>query len=98
MAAIRDGVAGGQWEQVPQPWLAVRWSREREFPADHPMRGSAAYRNWEPSYTELVFLNLVGDAVIMRVCTAPWVNCRDTKITLSRALAVAVNPASALGD
>ena len=72
-AAFRDPPPG--WVRVPEaPTLAIRWSREVEFPADHPMRGwpdlhgGKPYANWEPTYDQQLWtakgdLNLFVDHV-----------------------------------
>ena len=102
-AAFRDPPPG--WVRVPEaPTLAIRWSREVEFPADHPMRGwpdlhgGKPYANWEPTYTQHVFINLTHPASmpIIRVVRAPWVECRDSEATLTRALAVLADPEAEL--
>jgi hypothetical protein len=100
-----SGAADDGWERVGGPWLlSVRWDRKLPFP-DHMrtypgLHGGFPYKSWAATYQQSVFVTLATPASspLLRVNAAPWVNSRDSDLTLTRAMSVLADPASALDN
>lgn len=97
-AKIGDG-----WEHIPDHLgFCIRWDRVQDFPdwvremsglhGDHP------YRNWDPTYTQSVFLTIPTPSSnpLLSVHRAPWVNGQTIDLTLKRAFGILADPASVL--
>lgn len=95
---VRCAFAGSDgWVWLPGPWFSVRWAQELETPSWARERSRGAYPYWDaPTYRRLVFVTLVGApatfSVLLRVSRCPWVEARDSSVSLSRALGVLEDP------
>lgn len=96
------------WQPVPTGFgITIRhsvrglttpdWARERRLIPG--MGGERTMARWdEPTYDQHVFLTVVGysSKPLLGVARAPWVGRTDSDLTLTRALEILRDPASAL--
>lgn len=80
MARMRELVAGGTWQTVPSHSPTIRLTRELTTPnyAREPFRSRPALWDQE-TYTELLFITLVGNQVIVGHGSCPWVGRSDSQ-------------------
>lgn len=88
----------GSWTHIPDhPGYCIRWDRVQETP--DWIRDREAYKNWDPQYTQHVFITLAtpDSSPLMSVHPAPWVTGRmGIDLTLKRAFEVLANPVAVL--
>lgn len=92
------------WHAVPREFSAVtvRWTQDDIPTPDHarlPFQsscGTAPALYPFDTYSRHVFVTLVNQKVLVRRSPCPWVLATDQEVTLKRALAVLLDPYSAL--
>jgi len=95
--AMRAKAGTDGWEHVPDHLgYCIRWDRTLVTPGW--VFDMAAYRNWDPTYQQHVFITMVtATSVLMSVHRAPWVNGQmGIDLTLKRAFEILADPASVL--
>lgn len=100
--ALRNPPEG--WTRSGGLGLGIKWERTQPFPPDHHMRdwpglhGGHPYANWGPEYWQAVTITLVSRTgmPLVRWDRCPWVTARTSEVTLTRALAILADPATAL--
>lgn len=99
IAAVRAGVESGTWTAVDRQ--TIRYTEERPFPRDHPMRswpsswgGRPPYRDWGPTFDRHLFVTVVGKSKILGVSGGPWTGRRDSPMTNTRTLEILKDPAA----
>jgi hypothetical protein len=84
-----------QWERFAgRGGLSVRWLEELDTPE------WVTPRMWPgATYTRHVSVTMVHENAkpLVRLALAPWVEARDTEVTLARALSILADPGWALG-
>lgn len=95
-ARMEELAGQGTWARSPRSGMlnlpTVRWTRTQPVP-EYAKTGPHPYLSDE--YDCHVFLTLVRQ-IIMRVCPAPWVRCRDSSIPFWLAEAILEDPELAL--
>jgi hypothetical protein len=90
-ARMRELVAEGTWDALPNVGITVRWTRTVPTPGWAKDR-----RYWEAdTYNRHVFLTLQRSGVILGVSSAPWMGRRDSHVPYRRAFEVLDNPQAA---
>jgi hypothetical protein len=102
--AMRAALDSGEWERIEgRPGFSIRWDRWEPFPY-HLADANGQIGSWSPlpedngRYEQNVFVTLAtaDSNPFLRVNRAPWIRSEDSGLTLTRAMAVLADPASAL--
>lgn len=80
LARMRELVDTGSWEALPSHSPTIRLTRELKTPnyAREPYKGRMALWGQE-TYTELLFITLVNNQVIVGHGSCPWVGRSDSQ-------------------
>lgn len=95
--AMRAKAGTDGWTHVQDhAGYCIRWDRTLDTP--DWVYEMAAYKNWDPTYQQHVFITMVtATSVMMSVHRAPWVSGQmGIDLTLKRAFEVLATPASVL--